>query len=36
MAIQSTESERAVATRDDVIDGSQFDVTVRFKYGLHT
>lgn len=35
-AIHFAESEGAIVTWDDVIDGRQFDVTVRFKYGLHT
>jgi len=35
-AIQYAESTGAVVTWNDTIDGRQFDVTVRFKYGLHS
>lgn len=35
-AIQHAESTGALVTWNDVIDGRQFDVTVRFKFGLHT
>lgn len=35
-AIQYAESTGAVVTWNDTIEGRQFDVTVRFKYGLHS
>lgn len=35
-AIQYAESTGAVVTWNDTIEGREFDVTVRFKYGLHT
>lgn len=34
-AIHHAESAGAVVTWNDVLEGRQFDVTVRFKYGLH-
>ncbi|MCC2657083.1 MAG: restriction endonuclease [Panacagrimonas sp.] len=34
-AIHHAESKGGVVTWNDVIEGRQFDVTVRFKYGLH-
>lgn len=35
-AIQYAESIGAIVTWNDTINGRQFDVTVRFKYGLHS
>jgi len=35
-AIEAAQSQGAVVTWDDGIGGRQFDVTVRFKFGLHS
>ena len=35
-AIEAAQSQGAHVTWDDTIEGRQFDVTVRFKFGMHT